>query len=811
MEVDSAKKPELDLSESSFLRTRSASDTTYDALDLLRASSHSAVVKENSPAQNADFGSNADGADAPSRAPDPAARLRDTANPNGDATVRAGDFAIRAVEAAAQFLAATEQHRNIFYAQQFGNRGITTGNGFGYAVIATNEAAISKLFAHPYRFDRPNGSHNDNGHKTTNFVDSIRWKAANDNFETSPKAEYLKESHIIRMTTDHSRQHFFMPFGLNRNALIAIREPSENRESEASTKVGDSASAAPAPSEKSFALTDKHGRHSGDVLASKSGSESCFQPVWQFKVEKEEVRKAAGREVHWIKFAGQKESVVLVPLTHDPKVQANRLVGANEDKDDEDEDKPSAKSASKCLPGQAWAVLSLESNKKQEMESAVRDLVGWQNKSEPNKLIQRELDRHEAWRKDPIVKFESEDEKKLWRQSETITRMAQIREENRPGRYNNGFINASLPNGEWFIPWVRDMAYAIVSMSEVGHTDEARKGLMAYFQAHPVGLEKSETRGQDYQISVVRYFGNGSEEADKSGEKTPNVELDNWGLALWAASEYYKKTGDVSLLKERTYRGNNVYESMRDYVMTPLEKNLDAFGNGKIVAADSSPWEEHQQNKRHFAYPTIAAIAGLRGFIPMAEAMNDKKSAQKARDLVADLERGFSSAFVRADGIHGSLEANHAHEIDGAVIEAFNMGVSDDPKVIDETLKKMELLREPSGGFRRVRGSTDYEKQEFLMIDFNMARLYFKQGRIDEGMKLLDSIVQRSLADYGQIPEMFVSRKNNEFPGDIGAPAGAVPMVGYGAAAYMYTLIARERAKQAKANATSPAGARTQP
>ena len=47
---------------------------------------------------------------------------------------------------------------------------------------------------------------------------------------------------------------------------------------------------------------------------------------------------------------------------------------------------------------------------------------------------------------------------------------------------------------------------------------------------------------------------------------------------------------------------------------------------------------------------------------------------------------------------------------------------------------------------------------------------------------------------------MYVSEKNDEYPGAIGTPTGAIPMVGYGAGAYVMTL--EERAKQERLRAS---------
>ena len=57
--------------------------------------------------------------------------------------------------------------------------------------------------------------------------------------------------------------------------------------------------------------------------------------------------------------------------------------------------------------------------------------------------------------------------RRLWRQSEAVLRMGQIREPNTATRKNNGMILASLPPGEWHTGWVRDATYAIVALARM--------------------------------------------------------------------------------------------------------------------------------------------------------------------------------------------------------------------------------------------------------------------------------------------------------------------------------------------------------
>jgi GH15 family glucan-1,4-alpha-glucosidase len=112
----------------------------------------------------------------------------------------------------------------------------------------------------------------------------------------------------------------------------------------------------------------------------------------------------------------------------------------------------------------------------------------------------------------------------------------------------------------------------------------------------------------------------------------------------------------------------------------------------------------------------------------------------------------------------------------------------------------MKLLKVRSGGYRRVRSNyTDpkifeywYEREEFLFVDLSLAELYRRIGRTATADAMLKRIVDKVAADHDIIPEMYVALPCKLFPGKIGDPTGALPMVGYGAGAYVLHLIERE-------------------
>ena len=266
--------------------------------------------------------------------------------------------------------------------------------------------------------------------------------------------------------------------------------------------------------------------------------------------------------------------------------------------------------------------------------------------------------------------------------------------------------------------------------------------------------------------------------------------------------EYLKKFNDPTLLTASTHRGP-LYESARDFIVKPLMANMESYGDGLIMAADTSIWEEHQPDKKHFAFSTAMAIVGLREFAEIARRAGDQPARQQALDTEALLHKGFAAAFIRGGKLHGTLEPGIKNDIDGALIPIINFGIVSDPKVIEDTVDRMRLLKVASGGYRRVRGTyTDpkifeywYEQEEFLFVDFELAEVYRRLGRKSEADAMLQRIVSKSAADHNIIPEMYVAVPCALFPGKIGDPTGAIPMVGYGPGAYVLHLLDRERAQ----------------
>src|SRR6185312_15582607 len=248
----------------------------------------------------------------------------------------------------------------------------------------------------------------------------------------------------------------------------------------------------------------------------------------------------------------------------------------------------------------AVGIVFVDSTNPADADAAAAALVTWANSRAPDKLLSDAQAEFESWRKPPpsTVPLCGDAETKLWRQSEAVLRMGQIREPNTATRKNNGMILASLPPGSWHTGWVRDATYATVALARSGHWDEAKASLDFFLNAGPVGAYASYENNVSYRVSLTRYFGNGQEECyfNTSG---PNTETDGWGLVLWAARAYVEASGDTAWLSS-SVTGGTAYDVLASQVAGALESNLETSG---IVRADSSIWEVHQPGK-HYAFTT---------------------------------------------------------------------------------------------------------------------------------------------------------------------------------------------------------------
>ena len=407
-----------------------------------------------------------------------------------------------------------------------------------------------------------------------------------------------------------------------------------------------------------------------------------------------------------------------------------------------------------------------------QADAAVQRVRTWLAGRAPEKLLVDEIAAWSSWMK-PAPGGSSALESALAAQAQVTLRMAQVAESGKSG----GQILASVAPGKWNIAWVRDMAYATVALAKSGHFAEA-KAALAFQMSATVGAYQQQV-GAPYQISVVRYFGDGTEESD-SNQDGPNVEFDGFGLFLWALDEYVSASNDSAALTQW-------WPVVKAKIADVLVKLEEPTG---LIAADSSIWEVHWNGKqRHFAYTTITAANGLCAAARLAGKAQDASSGvaylaagQKARDaLLTNLRAPDGTLGQSTEGL-----AAGKGWLDAAVIEALNFGLIDPHRhSARASLRALaQGLVPPSGrGFMRSDVGDWYSSQEWVFVDLRAGRALELHGDGAASAATLAWNVAQASENFRLFSELH-DRVNADY-------AGESPMVGFGAGAYLLALLDR--------------------
>jgi len=645
---------------------------------------------------------------------------------------------------------------------------LTTGNGHGFQVYDTNQNKIVKLLSHPYRYLAPNpanptGDGLSRRNLAYDFYFGVRGGGSSGwlNAAQPGATEYVKESNIIHAPSTlgavQADSYFFAPFGYEGNAMIAVLKTTGATDGFVLFNFHMGATGTPdAPGADGEAV---HASGCAVVETGPGGGAMIYVPL--STVDHQDCAGA------YAKVTGGQSLADNTSCSGSDVVPAfQRTFGAAD--------------------GGMMAVAVAYVDDPSTADATIAALKTWGGNRAPQKLLDDALAEWEAWRKPPPMDILcTTDEQRLWRQSETVLRMGQIREPNTATRHNHGMILASLPPGEWHTGWVRDATYATVALARMGHTDEAKASLDFFLNAQPVGKYSSYVSGVNYKISVVRYFGTGEEEADYSGQPTPNIEIDGWGLFLWAARAYVEASGDTAWL------GAN-YATIKSGVADALEANLETNG---IAKADSSIWEVHDANKKHFAYTTITSARGFCDLAALAGKQSNASDQTKYQMLSQKIRAAFTGAFADQQGALGgaleTLSAPNYGDADAAVAEAFTLNVLPDfmGPLAKQTLMLLNNLRVPSGGFRRNNaGQSDYDNNEWILVDLRISDSLRRAGRGAEADGYLQALIAKAAANFYLLPELYNAVAAN---GQIGVYTGSIPMVGYGGGAYVMTLLDR--------------------
>jgi len=401
--------------------------------------------------------------------------------------------------------------------------------------------------------------------------------------------------------------------------------------------------------------------------------------------------------------------------------------------------------------------------------AAVDRVRSWVAGRTPDKLLADEVAGWNAWAT-PAPSGSSALEAALDAQSQVVLRMAQVAESGG----GQGQILASVAPGQWNIAWVRDMAYATVALARAGHFAEAKAALAFQMNAQVGGYQQYV--GSPYQISVVRYYGDGSEWSD-SNQNGPNIEFDGFGLFLWELDEYVRASGDTASLA-------SWWPTVKGKIADVLVKLQEPSG---LIAPDSSIWEVHWNGQqRHFAYTTITAANGLCAASRLATAAGDASSGatylaagQKSRDaLLTSLRAPDGTLAQSPEGL-----AQGTGWLDAATLEAIDFGLVDPTRrTARATLSAIEngLVPQSGRGFMRSDAGDWYSSNEWVFIDLRAQRALELHGDASASANLLAWNVAQASDNFAELSEL-----HDPVTADY---AGQAPMVGFGAGAYLLAL-----------------------
>jgi len=660
-------------------------------------------------------------------------------------------------------------------------RFLVSGNGHGFQVFDVNKNAIVQYLERPYRFMRPNPSNPDaEGVVRRNLVFDTYFgvRAGGTSMwlgnKTADQVGYVEQTNVIRsqvmVGSVRTESYFFAPYGFEGNAMVMLLRV---------TNDGGSAVTV-----DGFSLANYHmGSAPVPDSPGANGESIEFDSGGQFAHES----GPGGGVMVYAAIGGVTTSSCATGSY--AAVESGSNLTEQHSCNGDDRVNAFQQSFGSLAPGESkmWGVAILYGDDGNASATQAK-WAAFANSRSAEQILTDTLAEWTAWRR-PMLSGLSNAEQRIWRQGEAVLRMGQVLEpfSESPKRKGHGMVLASLPPGGWHSGWVRDAVYALVALARTGHYDEAKWGLNFFLNAE-AGKYKSFLNNVDYRITTVRYFGNGEEEADYSGAPTRNIEIDGWGLFLWAARAYVDYSGDTAWLTETTAHGDTVYNAMRNGVAEPLVANLEPNG---MAIADASIWEVHWGNREHFLYTTASAARGLCDMAALSRYQGELGDRDRYKQFSDDAVTAMRDNFVDQNKVlAGSLErlASGSNYRDGATVEAITWQLipAGDP-IASATMNSFSFLQTAVGGYKRVEGSQDqYDTDEWIFIDLRASEAWRRVGNSPKADELLNWVTSQAVVNYDLIPELYNTRSSS---GAIGAYSGSSPMVGYGPGVYMLNLL----------------------
>jgi|CXWL01.1.fsa_nt_gi GH15 family glucan-1,4-alpha-glucosidase len=376
----------------------------------------------------------------------------------------------------------------------------------------------------------------------------------------------------------------------------------------------------------------------------------------------------------------------------------------------------------------------------------------------------------------------SEEEKTAMEQSIAVLKMSQVSEKE-IFPLSHGQILASLRPGIWSIAWVRDASFSIAAMSKIGMKEEAAKGLEFMLKASPTNqyIHFTHSDGMDhgigvpYIISVTRYFGKGREESDFGETNGPNIEIDDFGLFFFAFYEYMKNTDDELF-----------YTKWNREILIIADAIVHSIDTNNLIKKESGPWEHHLPG-RQFTWTSgvnaraLQMIAELQKQYHLPYTKYEVAASRLLKGINENLI--YQKKFIKGN-VNDQNETDH-YFCDAATFELFANGLLKDKNLFSSHMayydKQLRAGHDSIKGYIRFNSNDSYENQEWPFAGLRVAVAQSKFGNKKEAKKLIDRVTVYASRNFNTVPEILSIEES--------AYKGAIPMVGYGSAAWLLALL----------------------
>jgi GH15 family glucan-1,4-alpha-glucosidase len=306
--------------------------------------------------------------------------------------------------------------------------------------------------------------------------------------------------------------------------------------------------------------------------------------------------------------------------------------------------------------------------------------------------------------------------------------------------------------------------------------------------------------GMDYLISLTRYFGNGTEECDDVNNTGPNIEYDDFGLFLTTFVDYVDRSGDWDFYK----KWNGVVRSKL------ADVTVHIMAGNNLIKADSGPWEHHMVSPKQYTFTSGTCARGLEMFAQAQKKQN--LPYEKYATAAASIKQAIMDNML-VDGKYFKGNANdrnfgESREFwDGGTFEIFANGLIKDKQLYRthvDAYNRVLGIKGTRPGYIRLESTDPYENQEWVFINMRAASAHVDFGNRQEAVALINHMTELASLNYNVLPEMISnkeqmakvspeSHKEEEWCNCIRQESdqyiGVVPMVGFGAGAYIIALL----------------------